>query len=113
MTLPWSDFVRFKTENRKGIHTLSNCITTLINNVKFTHQEIKETLKIMLLQQEVCYHGEETGRDSKIKKNSHTQPYFPTVNFSNPDLSSTRQLQKGDALISHNYKSPIHPLSHI
>ena len=39
----------------QGIQALSNCITTLINNAKFTHPATKETFKIMLLQHTVSY----------------------------------------------------------
>ena len=46
----------FRQQHEEGIHFLSTCIITLINNSKFTHQETKETLKIMLLQHAFRYH---------------------------------------------------------
>ena len=46
----------FRQEPQEGIHTLSNRITTLINNGKFTNSSAKETLKIMLLTPAVKYH---------------------------------------------------------
>ena len=45
----------FRQEQQEGIHTLSNRITTLINNCKFTDSS-KETLKIILLAHAVKYH---------------------------------------------------------
>ena len=44
-----------RQEPQEGIHTLSNRITTLINNCKFTDSSTKETLKIMLLAHAVRY----------------------------------------------------------
>ena len=38
------------------IHALSTRITSLVNNCKFDNMEMKETLKIMLLQHVVRYH---------------------------------------------------------
>ena len=46
----------FRQEQQEGIHTLSNRITTLINNCTFTDSSTKETLKIMLLTHTVKYH---------------------------------------------------------
>ena len=46
----------FRQEPQEGTHTLSNRITTLINNCKFTDTSTKETLKIMLLTDAVKYH---------------------------------------------------------
>ena len=40
----------------KGIHSLSTRISVLINNCKFEHKEMRETLNIMLLQHTVRYH---------------------------------------------------------
>ena len=40
----------------EGIHSLSTRITSLMNNSKFQHKEMKETLEIMLLQHVVRYH---------------------------------------------------------
>ena len=40
----------------KGIHTLSNCIITLVGNFRFLLQEIKELMKLLVLQHTVKYH---------------------------------------------------------
>ena len=45
-----------RQESQEGIHTLSNRITTLINNCRFTDSSTKETLKIMFLTNAVKYH---------------------------------------------------------
>ena len=46
----------FRQEPNKGIHSLSNRITNLINNCKFTDSNTKETLKLMLLAHAIKYH---------------------------------------------------------
>ena len=50
----------FRQEPNEGTHSLSNRITNLINNCKFTDSNTKETLKIMLLVPAIKYHE---GRD--------------------------------------------------
>ena len=45
-----------RQESQKGIHSLNNRITTLINNCKFTNTSTKETLKLMLLAHAIKYH---------------------------------------------------------
>ena len=37
-------------------YTNSNCIITLVNNSRFTHEQTKETLKFMFLQHAIKYH---------------------------------------------------------
>ena len=46
----------FRQEPNEGMHSLSNRITNLINNCKFTYSNTKETLKIMLLVHAIKYH---------------------------------------------------------
>ena len=46
----------FRQEPNEGIHSLSNRITNLINNHKFTDSNTKETLKLMLLAHAIKYH---------------------------------------------------------
>ena len=46
----------FRQEPNEGSHSLSNRITNLINNCKFTNSNTKETLKIMLLAHAIRYH---------------------------------------------------------
>ena len=46
----------FRQEPNEGIHSLSNRITNLINNCKFTDSNTKETLKPMLLVHAIKYH---------------------------------------------------------
>ena len=46
----------FRQEPNEGIHSLSNRITNLIINCKFTDSNIKETLKLMLLVHAIKYH---------------------------------------------------------
>ena len=40
----------------EGIHVLNICITTLVNQCKFSAQCTKKKLRIMVLQHAVCYH---------------------------------------------------------
>ena len=40
----------------KGIHALSTCIITLMGKCKFPLQEVKELMKLMVLQHAVKYH---------------------------------------------------------
>ena len=46
----------FRQEPNEGIHSISNRITNLINNCKFTDSNTKETLKLMLLAHAIKYH---------------------------------------------------------
>ena len=46
----------FRQEPNEGIHSLSNRITNLINNCKFTDSNTKETIKLMLLAHAIKYH---------------------------------------------------------
>ena len=45
-----------RQEPNEGTHSLSNRITSFINNCKFTDSNTKETLKIMLLVHAIKYH---------------------------------------------------------
>ena len=46
----------FRQEPNEGTHSLSNRITNIINNCKFTDSRTKETLKIVLLVHAIKYH---------------------------------------------------------
>ena len=62
----------FRQEPNEGIHSLSNRITNLINNCKFTDSNTKETLKLMLLAHAIKYHE---ARDWIRLQNQNTLTY--------------------------------------
>ena len=45
-----------RQQPNEGIHALSHCICNLSTKCKFPHAQTTELLKIMLLQQAVCFH---------------------------------------------------------
>ena len=45
----------FRQKTDEGICTLNYCIITLVNNLKFTHEQTKGALKAILLQYTVKY----------------------------------------------------------
>ena len=59
----------------EGIHALSTHIITLIGKCKFPLHEVKEMMKLMVLQHAVKYHEVSgTGSTYRIKIPSHTSP---------------------------------------
>ena len=81
----------FRQEPNKGTHSLSNRITNLINNCKFTDSNTKETLKIMLLVHVIKYHE---AIDWIMLQDQSTLTYQSLLNHCKPLEQRCEQYQK-------------------
>ena len=78
----------------EGIHSLNTCITTLVNKSKFTHEDTRETLKIIILQHVVKYHE---ARDWICLQNQNTLTYQSLLTHCEQLEQHCKQFQKAKA----------------
>ena len=83
-----SDLHRLHNE---GIHPLSTCIITLVGKCKFQSQEIKEMMKLMVLQHEVKYHEV---REWIHLQDQHALTYQSFLNYCTHPEARCKQYQQ-------------------
>ena len=78
----------------EGIHTLSTCITTIIGKCSFPLQEIKDMLKLMVLQHAVKYHE---AQDWICLQDQSTLTYQSLLNYCTQVEARCEQFKQAQA----------------
>ena len=95
---------------------LNTRITSFVNKCKFSHQQTKKTLKIILLQHEVRYHKSHNWVWQQDQSQLTYATLFPTANCLSPTVNSPRRLREimGQPLLpnSGTFMDLLHPSGH-